>query len=491
MGLEIDRERFAQEDFERFEARLERCLAVLESMLAQPSFGEGTPSIGAELEVALIDEASRPLPLNEEVLRETVDERMTLELDRFNLECNLLHTELAGRPFSHLRAELESARAELRQAAAVHGGRIAMIGILPTLVEAELQSDAMTDAIRYRALSRALRSRRGGPFLLDIDGQDPLKLACEDVTFEGAATSFQIHLRVAPGSFSDVFDAAQLATAPMLAAAANSPTFLGHRLWDETRVALFKQAVDHREARAASGKARVAFGERWLSEGPIELFRQAVRDHSTLLPVVYDEDPESSWASGRVPGLKEIRLHQGTVWSWNRPVYDPHDGGHVRIELRALPSGPTVEDMLANAAFFIGLCLGLAPRMAEIREQLDFDFAHRNFYRAAQSGLTAPLAWPVPGGGVRAIPARHLLPELADVARAGLADARIDSAESDPLVARIVERAERGQTGAAWQRARLGSLESSRPTREALVRMLEEYVARSDEGAPVDQWELT
>ena len=491
MGLEIDREQFVPEDYERFRDRLERCLFVLEELLERPGFGQGAASVGAELEVALADARCRPLPLNEEVLCETLDERMTVELDRFNLECNLRHTDLAGRPFDHLRREIETARSELGRAAGLHGGRIAMIGILPTLVEEDLQSSAMTDAIRYRALSRSLREKRDGPFHLDIAGLDPLRLACEDVTFEGAATSFQVHLRVQPEDFAAVFDGAQLATAPVLAASGNSPTFLGHRLWDETRVALFKQAVDDRDEieRQARRQPRVSFGSGWLRNGAIGLFREAARDYPVLLPVLYEEDPEISMQSGRVPGLKEIRLHQGTVWHWNRPVYDPHDGGHVRIELRALPSGPTAEDMLANSAFLIGLALGLAPHMQEIRDGFDFEAAHHNFYRAAQSGLAARLDWPRQLGGAAGPQSlRDLFPKLGAIAREGLRAGGVASEDVDPLVDCVLERVERGQTGALWQRDRLAALEATRPRREALEAMLEEYLSLSSEGAPVHLW---
>lgn len=499
MGLEIDRERFTPEDYDRFRDRLETCLSVLDTLLARPEFGVGPGSIGAELEVTLTDARARPLPLNEEILRETLDERMTFELNRFNLECNLRHAVLEGRPFGHLRREIDSACATLTRAAAVHDGRIAMIGILPTLVAEDLAATAMTDAIRFRALSRSLRALRRGPFQLHIEGQDSLRLACDDVTFEGAATSFQIHLRVAPRDFTSVFNAAQLATAPVLAAAANSPTFLGHRLWDETRVALFKQAVDDRDERDRQERqARVSFGTGWLREGPIELFREAVREYPVLLPVVFEEDPEAGLRSGSTPGLQEIRLHQGTVWHWNRPVYDPHDGGHVRIELRSLPSGPTTEDVVANAAFLVGLSLGLAPQMEAVQSSFDFERAHHNFYRAAQSGLCAHLDWPAQLRGAEGLGAAEgpvsvgtLFPTLAATAREGLLHAGVDPAESDPLIDCVLERVERGLTGATWQRARLAHHASRLSSSEAYAAMLEDYLRLSAAGEPVHRWETS
>jgi hypothetical protein len=347
VGLEIDRDRFEEEDYRRFRARLERSLGALRELLARPGFGEGPASLGAELELFLIDGEGRPLPLNLAVLRETVDPRLTVELDRFNLECNLRPTRLAGRPFSALAAELEDAIAEVRRAARVHHGRVAMIGILPTLRGADLQRDAMTDSPRFRALSAGLMRLRRGPFQMNIDGPEPLEVVCNDVTFEGANTSLQIHLRVPPRAFAGTYNAMQMASAVALAAAGNSPTFLGHRLWEETRVALFKQAVDHRGIRDGR-TARVGFGIGWVREGAYELFAQNVAHHEPLLPVVGDEDPLERVRAGGVPTLDEIRLHQGTVWRWNRAIYDPADGGHLRIEMRAMPAGPSVPDMVAN-----------------------------------------------------------------------------------------------------------------------------------------------
>lgn len=494
MGLEIDRDQFEPADYARFDERLADCLGVLEQLLDQDGFGEGSATIGAELEVALIDGRARPLPLNVEVLEGTLDPRMTVEIDRFNLECNLRYGPLAGRPFTALRLELEEARAELDRAAALHAGRVIMTGILPTVGVDDLGSDAMTNTMRYRALATALRNARHAPFHLDIDGADPLVHDCDGVTFEGAATSLQLHLRVAPKDFADLFNAIQLSTAPALAVAANSPTFLGHRLWAESRVALFKQAVDerNREAKRDRRLPRVGFGTRWLREGALELFREAVEVFPTLLPMLDDEDPIARIRAGEIPKLQEIRLHQGTVWSWNRPVYDPGDGGHLRIELRSLPSGPTIIDMLGNAAFAVGLAYGLRPQIKSLTRQIDFGDAHGNFYRAAQHGLEAELLWPDGAAGISApdgrIRAKDLVLQLAPIARQGLRDQGVDPADSDSLLDVIVARAESGQTGAVWQRRFLEGFGDHQPNEEALVQLVERYSQRSSEGNPVHEW---
>lgn len=492
MGLEIDRERFTPADFARFRDRLERSLVVLRRLLERDDFGQGAPTLGAELEVSLIDSDGRPLPKNRAVLSETADDRMTFELDRFNLEGNLEYAPLNTAVFDHLYAEVESARAELSRAAAVHGGRIATIGILPTLIPGDLTSEAMTDSIRYRALSRSLRERREGPFELSIDGADPLIVECDDVTFEGAATSFQLHLKVGLADFAAVFDAAQVATAPVLAVAGNSPTFLGHRLWDETRVALFKQAVDDRDVldRLAGKPSRVGFGLGWVREGPIELFERAVSHYTPLLPVIYDEDPEEELETGGIPTLGEIRLHQGTVWHWNRPVYDPHGGGHVRLEMRALPTGPTTRDMVANAAFMVGLALGLAPDMGVVRAVLPFAAAESNFYRAAKEGLDANLVWLGTAGSPEEVSATDLIPKLLPTAAAGLERIGLSASDSRGYLDVIAHRVDERRTGALWQRERLSRLGSERPDPRALRRMFSEYQRNSEEGRPVHEWSV-
>ena len=92
-----------------------------------------------------------------------------------------------------------------------------------------------------------------------------------------------------------------------------------------------------------------------------------------------DTQPSATAEPGQAPALEELRLHQGTVWRWNRAVYDPASGGHLRIEMRALPAGPTVIDMLANAAFLIGLSLWLARQDERWTYVLSFERAEHNF----------------------------------------------------------------------------------------------------------------
>ncbi|MBW2242042.1 MAG: glutamate--cysteine ligase [Deltaproteobacteria bacterium] len=489
MGLEINRETFTDDEYERFSERLDHSLGVLERLLARPGFGEGEASIGAELEVSLVDEAGRPLPLNQDVLAESVDPRLTVELNRFNLESNLRHGPLAGRPFAFLEEEMRDSLGEIERAAALHQAQVAMIGILPTLTEADLASDAMTEAARFRALSTSLRRLRREPFLLQIRGEDELELRCHDVTYEGAATSLQLHLRVAPSDFGAIYNAVQLTTPLVLAASGNSPTFLGRRLWDETRVALFKQAVDHRRERGRDGEpARVSFGSAWIGSA-FELFEENVRRHAVLLPVLGNEDPEAALAAGRMPALPELRLHQGTVWRWNRAIFDPADGGHLRIEMRVLPAGPTIVDMLANSAFQIGLALALAPDIAAWTQHLSFEEVHHDFYRAARDGLAAHLSWPAePGAPGRSRSAQMLLESLLPKAQQGLDAAGVERSDSSRWLEIFDRRVRSGQTGAAWQRRALAAAGTTMPRNEALAHMFRCYRRHSEDSQPVASW---
>jgi gamma-glutamyl:cysteine ligase YbdK (ATP-grasp superfamily) len=492
MGVNVDRDEFSEAEFERFGERLQACLAGLREVLARPGFGKGPATCGAELELCLVDAAARPLLANLDVLADCSDPRVTTELSRFNLEVCTHAQPLAGRPFRALGAQFEDLLAHIDAAAAGHGGRIVAVGILPTLAPAHVQREVMTDLPRYRALSRGIRRLRHAPFSVEISGADPLAIEVDDVTCEGANTSLQLHLRVDPADYVDSYNAAQIATAPVLAACGNSPIFLGHRLWEETRVALYKQAVDERDDVSESWRpARVSFGNGWAREGPLELFAETVALHPPLLPVLTEEDPLARVRGGGVPALAELRLHHGTVWRWNRAIYDPADGGHLRIELRALPAGPSVIDMQANLAFLAGLTLGLRAEADWMTAALPFRHAERNFYRAAQHGLDAMLLWPSrQPPSPQPVRARTLIHRLLPVARRGLAEAGVASDEAEPLLALIQARVDCGQTGARWQRAALEALEAELPRAAALEALLERYLEHARSGAPAHTWPL-
>jgi gamma-glutamyl:cysteine ligase YbdK (ATP-grasp superfamily) len=490
MGTGIDQEEFDERAYPRFRERLGECLSALSELLERPGFGSGPATIGAELELFLVDGAGRPLPRNQAIRAALADPRVTVELNRCNLELNASPAPLAGRPFGALGSELNLLLDRVADAAAGHAGRLALIGILPTLGLADLGPDMTTDAPRYRALCSGLRRLRQEPVRIQIAGEDPLMLASEDIGLEGANTSFQVHLRVDPADFTRVYNAVQLATAPALAVSGNSPTFLGHRLWEETRIALYKQAVDDRRGNGPRrGLARTALGTGWLRGGALELFTESVRLHRPLLPVLGDQSRSANGTEWAPPLLEALRLHQSTVWRWNRAIYDPGSGGHLRIEMRALPAGPTVVDMLANAAFLIGLALWIAGQDQQWTYAMPFERADHGFYRAAQQGLSARLSWPSGHRDqIRTLPAAELVTELVPAARQGLRQAGVAAAEANCLLEVIAARAATGQTGAAWQRATLAAAERGRDREQALAAMLDCYLQCAQTGRPVHTW---
>jgi gamma-glutamyl:cysteine ligase YbdK (ATP-grasp superfamily) len=491
MSLDITREDFTEADHALFAERLQQSLDVMGRLLNQEDFGTGPATLGAELELALVDPAGRPLPVNRSVLAAAVDPRVSLEIDRFNLEVNTRPVPLGGRAFTALAGELADSLGAIDRAAAKYGGRSIIIGILPTLTRDDLKPGMLTDSGRYRALSAGIRRLRHQPFRIRITGDDPLEVGCADVTFEGANTSLQIHLRVPPRDFAATYNAAQIATAPVLAASGNSPLFLGHRLWEETRVALFRQAVDERIAAAEEDwrPARVSFGHGWVREGALELFAESVALHPPLLPLVGSEDPAAYVRGHGVPALEELRLHHGTVWRWNRAVFDPSAGGHLRIELRALPAGPSVIDMAANAAFLVGLTLGLTPDARRLVTALTFGQARRNFYEAARLGLNAELLWPAHAPpSPRPVRAATLVLELLPVAREALLSSGVDAAEVDTLLEVIAVRVARGRTGARWQRDTLARLERRMAREKGLRELVGRYLTQMSSGRPVHEW---
>jgi gamma-glutamyl:cysteine ligase YbdK (ATP-grasp superfamily) len=494
VGIEISREQFDDADHAAFAAKLQRNLEALRIILARPGFGAGPLSMGAELEVNLVDSAGRPMPVNRAVLADARDPRITLEVNRYNLEINARPVAMARRPFSAMHDELATALGSAQRAAERHGARVVSIGILPTLTEQDLDSGMLTDSRRYRALSAGLLRARGRPFRVQISGQDELSIPAHDVTFEGANTSFQVHLRVDPEHFAATYNAAQMATPLALAVAGNSPFFLGRRLWDETRIALFRQSVDDRADLADDDwrPARVSFGHGWVRRSAAELFSEAVALHEPLLPMLGTEDPEAVLAAGGMPELGELRLHHGTVWRWNRAVYDASAGGHLRIELRALPAGPTLRDMIANMAFLLGLTLGLAPSMDQHVTRLTFGQARRNFYAAARFGLDAELLWPTSSPpSPRRAGVLETVHESLPLARFGLvALAGVAAEEADTWLELIRTRAERRRTGALWQRATWARLRERLDPRQASAGMLARYIELSSSGAPVHDWPL-
>lgn len=490
MGREIENTDFTEADFSKFSTKLRADLDALELVLARPGFGEGDLSFGAELELYMVDSKGAPLHKNQEVIAELADPQLTLELNRYNLEYNFSPVRVKDGCFAATQVEALAALAKINACLGKWDGRVVPIGILPTLQQSDTGYHAMTPLPRFEALTQELTELRGGPFTIAIEGEDTLQLAMDDVTLEGANTSFQVHLRVPPREYADFYNALQLVTPLVVAMSANSPTLFGHRLWHETRIPLFKQSIDSRPKDSMHPMpARVNFGNNWVRDSAYELFAEAALLYRPLLPVCDDEDPLAVVKSGGTPKLNEMRLHQGSIWMWNRPVFDPVDGGHLRIELRAFPAGPSIIDMLANAALAIGLAKALQGTIKELLPAIPFTYCTANFYRAAQKGMAAELFWP---STTQSQPEYYAVPTILEklVPRLPESLAAMGFQEKDfaALIEVIGERLESRQTGAQWQLNKLAELRKDLHRRDALVELLHQYQANSDANVPVAQW---
>ena len=482
MGGSVYKDTFSAAEYREFSQRLEQQLTVLKELLGTPAFNRDEPSIGAELELYLVDDHYRPAAVNEELLELANHPQLTPELNRYNLEYNLSPVPAQGSPFAAMEKELRSFLDHLQALAQGIGVNILPIGILPTLGEEHLKQSYMTDRPRYHALTKNLV---GDQVKININGKDSLKMSGEGLTMEGANTSFQVHLRLTAASFARYYNAAQL-TAPLaLALAANSPLISGMRLWQESRIALFKQSVDFREREHRDWRqpARVWFGSGWMRSSAWELFAENVAMFQPLLPVLFDADQHSP------PRLPELCMHHGTVWPWNRAVYESGQGGHVRIEFRALPAGPTILDMLANAALTIGWAVGVAGSADEYVARLPFKMAEYNFYRAAQHGLDARLLWPRKfHGGLEERPVTELIEEFLPASQRGLRVLGVAADDSARLWRIIEQRLETRTTGAAWQLRRFEHYRKSLNVDEASSRTLADYRDHVMQGDPVAAW---
>ena len=489
MAIAITQDTFSEEDRARFAGRLVDQVAHLNRICDEPGFGEGPTTLGAELEVPIVGADQRPCPCNTDVLKALNDPRATVEIARFNIEFNLTPVQAAGRPFTALGEEMRELLAAGTRAAATHGARLLPVGILPSVLPEDVTRDAMTDVARYRALERQISRLRGGPARVSIHGEEPLAMQYDGVMLEGANTSCQVHLRVSAARFADTYNAAQLATPIAVALAGNSPVFLDHLLWDETRIAVFKQSVEARTVDDLVWRrpSRVAFGHGWVRRGAPELFAEGVRLHQPLFPVCDDAPLDAPDAPA--PRLAELRLHHGTIWRWNRAIYDPSEGGHLRIEFRSLPSGPTIIDMVANAALLVGLTLGIRDAIDGFMLGCPFLMTEMSFYRAARDGLDAMMLWPDGvGTSPRERPVRALAEALLPLADSGLASLGVDVEERGRLLGVISGRLQNGQTGARWQRDALRTLRAHHARRDALARLVEDYSARYDSDEPVHRW---
>ncbi|GII22224.1 glutamate--cysteine ligase [Planosporangium mesophilum] len=491
MGKDVSQASFSREDRARYRRKVRRCLDVFALMLSDFRFDADRPTTGLEIELNLIDGDAQPAMRNAEILADLADSSFQTELGQFNLEVNVRPRLIAGHGFDEYERDVSASLAHADERARKHDAQLVLIGILPTLTQAHTVLDNISANPRYRVLNEQITAARGEDMALDIRGVERLQSSTDSILPEAACTSVQFHLQVAPENFACHWNASQAIAGVQVAIGANSPYLFGRDLWSETRIALFEQATDTRpdELKAQGVRPRVWFGERWITS-IFDLFEENVRYFPPLLPITEEEDPVEVLNDGGVPRLGELRLHNGTVYRWNRPVYDIMNGRpHLRVENRVLPSGPTVVDMLANAAFYFGLVRELAEADRPVWTQLTFSAAEQNFHTAARGGITSSVWWPRLGETrVTDLVLEKLLPKAYD----GLDRFGVDPATRDRLLGVIEGRCVSRRNGAVWQTETVRRLERDRnldrPT--ALREMLRRYSENLADNEPVHTWPI-
>ena len=488
MGQEVDQQEFSRSDRTEYREKVRRCLDVFALMLRQSTFEAEDPMTGLEIEFNLVDADGRPALKNAEALAAIANPDFQTELGQFNLEINVAPRRLGSRGFTEFEAGLRASLNDADSRAGDVGAHLVMIGILPTLEAGHLSPATISPNPRYQLLSDQILDARGEDIAISISGVERLRTTSESIMPEAACTSTQLHIQVSPEDFPSYWNASQAIAGVQLAVGANSPYLLGKELWAETRIPLFEQATDTRseELKAQGVRPRVWFGERWITS-IFDLFEENVRYFPALLPITEDEDPLEVLESGGAPQLHELRLHNGTIYRWNRPVYDVVDGTpHLRVENRVLAAGPTVADTMANAAFYFGLARALAEDERPLWSQMSFSAAEENFHVAAREGIEAQVYWPGIGQvGAAELVLRRLLP----LAREGLRRWGADDDESARLLGIVEARCSSGRNGASWFRQRVHARESGGSDRtEALRLTLLEYRDRMHSNEPVHTW---
>jgi Glutamate-cysteine ligase family 2(GCS2) len=489
VGEQVAAKAFTREDRQRYRRKVRACLDVFARMLSESKFHPERRSFGMEIELNLTDDAGDPAMVNAVVLEAIADPSFQTELGQFNVEINIAPRLLEGAVFSELERDARASLNNAEEHSRTVGAHMMIIGILPTIGAEHLHAESFSANPRYALLNEQIFAARGEDLEIAIAGVERLSTYAETIAPEAACTSVQLHQQVDPEAFARNWNAAQAIAGVQLAVGANSPFFYGKELWRETRIALFEQATDTRpeELKVQGVRPRVWFGERWVTS-IFDLFEENVRYFPALLPLCENEDPLETLERGDVPHLRELRLHNGTIYRWNRPIYDVvRDQPHLRVENRVLPAGPTVVDILANAALYYGLLRVLADEERPVWSQMSFSAAEENFHAGARDGIDARLYWP----GLGEVPAAELvLRRLLPLAHEGLTRGGVDAADAGRLLGIIERRCVTLRNGASWQSDVFHHFyeDKAMDRLEALRRMTTAYREHMHSNEPVHAW---
>lgn len=463
-------------------------IKALEYLLKNKRFESGIKRIGAEQEFCLVNNEYVPSKQALNLLKDLNDKAFTTELAVYNLELNAQPKLLQGNCFRQLEDEIFSKMKRAMKKAHDWENHVVMTGILPTISYAEINSEYMTPLERYRILGEIIRNARGSDFELHLLGVDELNMKHDCIMLEACNTSFQVHLQIEPDEFVDQYNWASAIAGPVLSSVANSPLMLGNELWSETRIALFQQSIDLRKTTRMPRKRqpRVSFGNDWIRESVAEIYKDDISRYTLLITSDLDEWSYEEAVKGNNPKLAALQLHNGTIYKWNRPCFGITDGKpHLRIENRYIPSGPSIKDEVANAAFWIGLMNAMPEKYRNIWEVMDFRQAKGNFLKAARFGLETEFKI-----FDEILPARRLILEnLLPLAEEGLKKVGIPERDVNHYLGIIEKRVAKNQTGSQWLVHNYRELKKDISSDEALKLIVMKMAEMGEKNIPVGDWE--
>lgn len=475
MGQEIHKTEFDERDFAEFSRRLEEETAILKRWFKDKAFERDISSCGFELEAWLVDKDKNPAPHCIPFLENLQNPQAVPELSLFNFEYNSSPHAVETNLLSKCHQELNSFWDNAYQAAAKVNAEPLTIGILPTLNQNELVIKNLHPNKRYKALDEQLRRMRDGADVsLSVEGHDTLNVQHQNLLIETVSTSLQIHLQLNASKAVRYYNTGFIIAAPMVAVAANSPYLFGKTLWDETRIPVFEQSVEVLAKHNPSKDAlqRVTFGTGYVQDSIFELYEENLK-YAVLLPELLDTPADC---------LSHLRMHNGTVWRWNRPIIDMNKNGvpHIRLEHRVAAAGTSSVDLIANIALFLGLMRYYAYCKVAPQAILSFAEAKDNFYKASKDGLSAKVTW---RGEHNILLKDLLLQELLPKAKQGLLKLGLDSKDIAFYLENVIQsRVESGTTGAVWQRNFLQNSPKN------FVALLQKYMQMQKKDIPVHEW---
>jgi CBS domain-containing protein/gamma-glutamylcysteine synthetase len=485
---------YRDKQLQRYVRRLLDDVQALQYMLDHEWFESDIVRMGAEQEMALVYKDSlKPATVAVQALERMAHHPwLTSELAAFNLEVNLPPYELTGDCLSRSEKELNGYLDTIRKDLGEIGVDLVLAGILPTLRKNDLVMENLTPRDRYYALMHALKEMQlGQAFELRLTGIDELLVRHDSPLLEACNTSFQVHLQVAPKDFVRMYNIAQALTAPVLAVSANSPIVFGRRLWHESRIALFQQSIDTRSTHdhMRERSPRVQFGSGWLRDSILQIYKEDIARFRTLISSEHDEDSLAMLLQGKVPRLRALQVHNSTVYRWNRPCYGISDNGkpHLRIENRVIPSGPTVLDEMANAAFWLGSMMEMGHQVEDVTRRVSWEDVRDNFGKVARFGIDTQLNW-FDDKKIGTI--ELVLDTLLPMAESGLRRAKVKEKDIRRYLGVVEERTRLHMNGARWQLRAFTKLRAETSQDEALSALTFSIMENQKTNAPGHTWEL-